>query len=73
VIHSAACALIVLVVAAPAAHGQETTVDVVDRTFARWMKEHAVARGTLAVAREDRLVLVKGWPEGNLYAPLGLR
>jgi hypothetical protein len=45
-----ACALIVLLVAASAAHAQETTVDVVDLAFARWMKEHGVARGTLAVA-----------------------
>lgn len=55
------CALVVVLAAATAAHAQETTIDAVDLAFTRWMKQHGVVRGTLAVAREDRLVLVKGY------------
>ena len=57
----AVCALLVVLVSAAVARAQETPVDVVDLAFTRWMKEHGVTRGTLAVAREDRLVLVKGY------------
>ena len=52
--------LIALLVAGTA-HAQDATVEVVDTAFSRWIKEHSVQRATLAVAHDDRLVLVKGY------------
>ena len=41
--------------------GQDRTLEAVETSFTRWMTESGVARGTLAVAHRDRLVLVRGY------------
>ena len=51
---------------APAASAQDGGVDGIDQAFTRWMKQHGIARGALAVARRDRLVFAKGY--GGLKA-----
>jgi CubicO group peptidase (beta-lactamase class C family) len=54
---------LLLALAAPALaqDAPPRTVDGIEQTFARWVKQHNVARATLAVARGDRLVLAKGY------------
>jgi hypothetical protein len=53
--------LVVVIVVAHPALVRVWTIEAVEQVVARWMKEHTVTRGTLAVAREDRLVLVKDY------------
>ena len=43
-----------------AAEEVAATADAVDQAFVPWMTQHGVSRGTLAVARGNRLVIVKG-------------
>lgn len=61
--HRALVALVVLALVALPAAAQETagTLDAAEQTVARWMAGHGVERGAFAVARGDRLVLVKGY------------
>ena len=60
-------AVVLLLLVATTALAQESgTVDEFERVFVRWMKEHHVARGGLAVGQGDRLVLAKGY--GGLTA-----
>ena len=53
--------LLALAIAAPAFADEPSSIDGVEQTYARWMKQHGVARGTLAIAHDDRLVLAKGY------------
>ena len=43
-----------------AAEEVAATANAVDQAFVPWMTQHGVSRGTLAVARGNRLVIVKG-------------
>jgi CubicO group peptidase (beta-lactamase class C family) len=54
-------ALLIVLAVASTAHAQEATLDGVELVFSRWMKQHGISRGTLAVAHGDRLALVKGY------------
>ena len=49
-------------VVTPLAAAEEVaaTANAVDQAFVPWMTQHGVSRGTLAVARGNRLVIVKG-------------
>jgi CubicO group peptidase (beta-lactamase class C family) len=58
--------LIVLALASPAWAQDPAAIEDVEQVFVRWMKQHGVKRGTLAVAHGDRLVLAKGY--GGLTA-----
>jgi len=49
-----------LMFAAPVG-AQDGTLEGVETSFTRWMRENGVARATLAIAHGDRLVLVRGY------------
>ena len=55
-----------LVLASSAIAEEPRGVDGIEQVFVRWMKEHNVKRGSVAVAYGDRLVLAKGY--GGLTA-----
>ncbi|MBM3219420.1 MAG: serine hydrolase [Candidatus Rokubacteria bacterium] len=58
---SVALVSLVLTASASAQDVPLRSVDAMEQTFARWVKQHKVRRATLAIARGDRLVLAKGY------------
>jgi CubicO group peptidase (beta-lactamase class C family) len=59
---AAVVTVLATLMSAPPGWAQERgTIEGVEQAYVRWMKQYGVARGALAIAYRDRLVLAKGY------------